>query len=331
MKNVILELFCVLYLLFVSCETFQMDRSNEIFEIQSDIDNEATSKLALIQLEMLRPQNPEQQIANAFAAIDSAGRRGAELIVLPEGVNLGAGGKLQYRQVAVSIDSPLLEQVAGKAQQYQCYIVFPFIEKETNRIFNSAALFGRSGNLLGVYRKVHEPRCVVLNEGVSLGSDFPVFDTDIGRIGILICYDTISPEPALIYGLTGVDLIVYPHMIQPLKNEYFHITTRAKAIDASLYIAAAGWARPPEEAGGPLSATCLIDWEGTILAQGSRIDPMIVFHDVNLCRPRITEGLGVVEKAEWRKLFWGERRPLLYQKLIENNDEWRAWCPANEK
>jgi len=308
-----------------------MDRSNEIFEIQTDSDYGTTSKLALIQLEMLRPQNPEQQIANAFAAIDIAGRRGTDLIVLPEGINLGAGGKLRYRQVAVSIDSPLLEQVAGKAKQYQSYIIFPFIEKDGNHIFNTAALFGRSGNLLGVYRKVHEPRCVVLDEAVSLGRDFPVFDTDIGRIGIIICYDTISPEPALIYGLMGVDLIVYPHMIQPLKNEYFHITTRAKAIDASLYIAAAGWARPPEEAGGPLSATCLIDWEGKILAQGSKIDPMIVYKDVNLFRPRITEGLGVVEKAEWRKLLWGERRPLLYQKLIENNDEWRAWCPANEK
>ena len=325
MKKIFLGLLCVLNFVFVSCDNTPVDRSNEIYELQTDSNYGSLAKIALVQLEMLNPQNPEQQIASAFAAIDSAGRKGADLIVLPEGVNLGAGGKLRYQQVAVSMDSPLLKQVAKKAEQYQCYIVFPFIEQENDRIYNTAALFGRTGNLVGIYRKVHEPRCVVLDEGVSLGQDFPVFDTDIGRIGILICYDTITPEPALIYGLKGVDLIVYPHMIQPLKNEYFHITTRAKAIDDSLHIAAAGWARPPEEAGGPLSATCLIDWEGEILTQGSKINPGIVYQQVNFFQPCITEGLGVLEKAEWRKLWWGERRPHLYQKLIENNDEWRAW------
>ena len=218
----------------------------------------------------------------------------------------------------------------GSPSEYNCYIVFPFIEQDGKHIYNSASLFGRNGTLLGKYRKAHEPRCVVLNEKVSLGKEFPVFDTDIGRIGILICYDTITPEPALIYGLQGVDLIVYPHMIQPLENEYFHITTRAKAIDASLYIAAAGWARPFEKAGGPLSATCLIDWEGKILAQGSKTDPGIIYHKVRLKRPRISEGLGVYEKAEWRKLYWGERRPQLYRKLIESNERWRAWYPPEK-
>lgn len=287
--------------------------------------------MALVQLEMLQPQDPGRHIADAFAAIDAAGERGVDLIVLPEGVNIGSGGKIPYKDAAEPVDSPVLTRVSRKAAEYHCYIVFPFIERDGERVYNSAAMFGRDGSLLGVYRKVHEPRCVVLGEGVSLGNEFPVFDTDIGRIGILICYDTITPEPAMIYGLKGADLIVYPHMIQPLENEYFHITTRAKAIDASLHIAATGWARPFEEAGGPLAATCLIDWEGKVLAQESTLDPGILFHDVQLGHPRITEWLGVVEKAEWRKVFWGERRPRLYHGLIEDNEAWRAWCPPSEE
>ena len=323
--------FYFLAMTLVSCRNAKLDRSNEAFDILSDEEYGSLARVALVQLEMLVPQNPQQHISDAFAAIDSAGKRGVDLIILPEGVNLGSGSKISYREAAVPVASPLLQQVAEKAAKYNCYIVFPFIEQDGKRVYNSAVLFRRDGARLGVYRKVHEPRCVVLDEKVSLGQEFPVFDTDIGRIGILICYDTITPEPALIYGLQGVDLIVYPHMIQPLKNEYFHITTRSKAIDAGLYIAAAGWARPFEKAEGPLSATCLIDWEGQVLAQGSKTDPGIVYHEVRLCRPRISEGLGVYEKAEWRKLYWGERRPHLYRKVIESNEEWRAWCPPDER
>jgi predicted amidohydrolase len=231
----------------------------------------------------------------------------------------------------VSDSSPLLKRVSQKAKEYNCLIVFPFIELEGEKYYNSAALFDRNGEKLGVYRKTHEPRCVVLNEKVSLGNEFPVFDTDIGRIGILICYDTITPEPALIYGLKGVDLIVYPHMIQPLTNEYFHITTRAKAIDSSLYIAASGWGRPFEKAGGPLSATCLIDWEGKVLAQGSKTDSGITYCEARLQRPRITEWLGVIEKAEWRKVLWGERRPHIYKEITDSNEVWRGWCPDSDK
>ena len=338
MVNINFWLCLVLILAFASCNhsmqekaVSESDRSKEAFNLKADEEYGPFVQVALVQLEMLVPQDPKRHIADAFEAIDTAGKRGADLIVLPEGVNIGSGGKIPYRQVAEPVDSPLLRQVAAKATKYDCYIVFPFIERDGERVYNSAALFGRDGTRLGVYRKTHEPQCVVLDEGVSLGREFPIFETDIGRIGVLICYDTITPEPALIYGLQGVDLIVYPHMIQPLENEYFHITTRARAIDASVHIAAAGWARPFEKAGGPLSATCLVDWEGKVLAKGSKSNPGIVYHKVRLRRPRITENLGVVERAEWRKVLWGERRPHLYKKLIEDNQAWRAWCPRSER
>ncbi len=308
-----------------------LDRSDEIYDLLPDEEYGPLVNIALVQLEMLQPQDPEQHIADAFAAIDVAGQQGADLIVLPEGVNLGSGSQVHYWDIAVSIHSALLLRVGEKAAEYGCYIVFPFIELDNEKVYNSAAMFDRNGDCMGVYKKTHEPRCVILDNNVSLGDEFPVFETDFGRIGIVICYDTITPEPAMIYGLKGVDILVYPHMIQPLENEYFHITTRAKAFDSSLYIAAAGWARPFEEAGGPLAATCLIDWEGQVLAQGSKLYPGIVYYEFRPQRPRITEWLGVIEKAEWRKVLWGERRPHIYGLLTEDNDEWRAWCPSEER
>lgn len=335
LKSMILPFCLAAILALTSCalpgQARVTDRSGEAFDPKTDEQYGPLVRVALVQLEMLVPQNPKRHVADALDAIDNAGQQGADLIVLPEGVNIGSGGKIPYRQVAEPADSSLLRQVASKAAKYECHIVLPFIERDGERIYNSAALFGRDGARIGVYRKVHEPRCIVLDEGVSLGCEFPVFETDIGRIGILICYDTITPEPALAYGLQGADLIVYPHMIQPLENQQFHIITRARAIDSSVYIASAGWARPFEPAEGPLSATCLVDWEGRVLTQGSKTDPGIIYHDVRLRRPRVTEWLGVIEKAEWRKVWWGERRPHLYKELLETNETWRAWCPPAER
>jgi predicted amidohydrolase len=51
--------------------------------------------------------------------------------------------------------------VSHKAAEYKSYIVFPIIEKRDGKLYNSAPVFGRSGELVGVYRKTHEPRVVI--------------------------------------------------------------------------------------------------------------------------------------------------------------------------
>ena len=171
-------IFFASLLALVSCAVPPPDRSNGAFQLLPEAEYGPPARLALVQMEMLAPQDPERRVAEAFAAIDTAGRRGVDLIVLPEGVNIGAGGELPYRKVGVSLGSPMLKRVAAKPAKYHCYIAFPFIEREGERVFNSATLFGRDGSLFGVYHKVHEPRCEILAEGVSLGHKFPVFETD---------------------------------------------------------------------------------------------------------------------------------------------------------
>ncbi|MBN1541576.1 carbon-nitrogen hydrolase family protein, partial [candidate division KSB1 bacterium] len=252
-----------------------------------------------------------------------------DLIVLPEAVNLGPGLDLSYAEVALSLESEWMQQVSRKAAEYGAYIIFPIIEKLGDRFYNSAPVYGRTGELIGVYRKTHEPRVVIEEQQVTVGNEWPVFDLDIGRIGILICYDTILPEPALVYGLLDVDLIVFPHLIGIKSNgDQFDLRTRSRALDACVHLASSGWARPHDSGEpGPLSATCWIDFEGRVTAQAALDAADLVVVEIDLKKPRITENLGVWGKAEWKKVYWGERRPHLYRILCEDNRDWRGWAP----
>ena len=287
------------------------------------------ARIALVQLAGHKVQNSKIYIDQALQAIDAAGEKDVDLIVLPEAVNLGPGLDLSYDQVAISLDSDIMLQVAEKARALQTYIIFPIIERRSGKLYNSAPVYDRQGQLMGIYDKTHEPRVVIEEQQVILGTEWPVFEMDFGRVGILICYDTILPEPALVYGLLGVDMIVFPHLIGIKNNsDHFDLRTRARALDACVHIAASGWARPydPGEP-GPLSATCFINFEGRALKQAPPDSAAILLVETDIAKPRITENLGVWGKAEWKKVYWGERRPHLYRALTKDNAQWRSWAP----
>lgn len=286
------------------------------------------ARLALVQLLGTNTQDWRQYLAQGLEAIDEAGKLQVDMIVLPEGVNYGPGVDVTYAEAAIGLDSPELVEVSRKARLYNCYIVFPFIQKERGKIYNSAAVFGRQGELVGVYHKTHEPRAVIETQNVTVGNEWPVFDLDIGKVGIMICYDTITPEPAQVYSLLGAELLIFPHVISIHQNgDQFDLRTRARALDACVYVASCGWARPhdPGEL-GPLSGTCVIDYEGRVTAQAAKDTKDILVVTVPFTQPRITKDLGVYGEAEWKKVYFGERRPWLYKVLSDDNKAWRSWA-----
>jgi predicted amidohydrolase len=287
-----------------------------------------SARLALVQLVGTRTQDSRQYLAQGLEAIDEAGKLRVDMIVLPEGVNYGPGVELTYAEAAIGLDAPELVEVSSKAKHYNCYIVFPFIQKEGGKIYNSAAVFGRKGELVGVYHKTHEPRAVIETQHVTVGNEWPVFDLDIGKVGIMICYDTITPEPAQVYSLLGAELLVFPHLISVKQNgDQFDLRTRARALDGCVYVASCGWARPHDQGEpGPLSGTCVIDYEGRAIAQAEKDAKDILVVTVPFTQPRITKDLGVFGEAEWKKVYFGERRPWLYKALSDDNKAWRGWA-----
>ena len=98
--------------------------------------------------------------------------------------------------------------MSGLARLYRMHVVACFYEQEGDVVYNSAVLFGRDGHILGRYHKVNLP--AVETWCVANGDSFPVFDTDLGPIGMLICYDGMWSEPAAALAMNGARIICHP-------------------------------------------------------------------------------------------------------------------------
>ncbi|HEV2226646.1 MAG TPA: nitrilase-related carbon-nitrogen hydrolase [Nitrososphaerales archaeon] len=154
-----------------------------------------------------KAENTKHQLRMAA----EAGKGGAKLIVLPEMNQVGYCyyGRDEVRPYVEPIPGPTTDLYAEVARRYETHIVVGLAEvnPETNNYYNAQALIGPDG-LIGKYRKVHsyisEPKWA--KDG-DLG--FPVYDTDIGRLGMLICMDQHFFESSRILSRKGADVICF--------------------------------------------------------------------------------------------------------------------------
>src|SRR6476469_5116905 len=119
-------------------------------------------------------------------------RRGIDFAVLPECAVTGEAG-LKSRIRAVPLRGEFTDAFSTKAREHGCYIVAPtYLQEADKAVSNAAVLFGRKGDIAGIYRKVHlvvSPEGRDFENGCTPGGDVPVFDCDFGKLGIQICYD----------------------------------------------------------------------------------------------------------------------------------------------
>ena len=153
-------------------------------------------------VQMSSNKDSKKNLENIFKYLDKAKSEKSELVVFPE---LILTGHLNKNKSAVEKDDPKILGLAKYANKNQMYIYFGFAEKKDNEYFNSSMLLGPEG-ILGIYRKVH------LNKEdkawASEGNEWKFVDTKIGRIGMLIGYDSIFPESARCLGLYGCDIVL---------------------------------------------------------------------------------------------------------------------------
>lgn len=164
----------------------------------------------------LNPQFGEVQ-TNINAALGLMETVRADLYVLPELFNTGYNfvSEAEVNSLAEPADHGRTSQAMKEfARQKGCYVVYGFAEADRGQFYNSAALIGPSG-LIGVYRKVHlYDRENLFFESGNVG--FRVFDTPMGKIGVMICFDWIYPESARTLALKGAQLIAHPsNLVMP--------------------------------------------------------------------------------------------------------------------
>ena len=155
----------------------------------------------------LRPRNTESPLEKFREAVD-ARVDSADLIVLPEGVTV-VGTTKKYADVAEPVPGPSTEFLGEIAKRKRAYVVAGIYEKDVEALYNTAVLLDRNGHLVGKYRKVYLPR-EEIEGGLTPGNDFPVFDTDFGRIGLMICWDVQYADPARGLALRGAEMIAVP-------------------------------------------------------------------------------------------------------------------------
>ena len=167
----------------------------------------------------------QENLAKYLDFIDEAADNGADLIVFPEqslqgyltnvvamDVSLTDRNEFdyQYENAEIVPDGPSTLRITEKAQERGIHVVIGMTEKDTEtdyKLYNSAVLVGPDG-YIGTYRKVHQP----MDELHSYygGDSFPVFQTSLGRIGLLICYDKWFPETTRELVLGGAEILVMP-------------------------------------------------------------------------------------------------------------------------
>ena len=116
----------------------------------------------------------ESLIANAAA-------QKADLVVLPETIT-ATGNGLSYAQAAEPIPGPSTDYFGALARKHGLHLVVGLVERARHLVFNAGVLIGPDGKLIGQYRKVTLPRTEI-EAGITPGSEYPVFDTKLGKIG----------------------------------------------------------------------------------------------------------------------------------------------------
>ena len=140
--------------------------------------------------------------------IAEAARQKADLVVLGETLTYVGLGK-KYHEVAEPIPGPSTEYFGRLAKEHNMYIVPGLLERDGHLVYNVAVLIGPDGKVVGKYRKVCLPRSEV-EGGIAPGSEYPVFDTRFGKVGLMVCYDGFFPEVARELTNRGAEVIAWP-------------------------------------------------------------------------------------------------------------------------
>lgn len=161
---------------------------------------------------------------------------GADIVFMPEAYQYRIARRTIPRDVLVArYAEGYKRQCAELARKYSAYVVpWDYDVDGAGNVYNISYILDRNGQEVGKYRKVH------LTHGetkvLAPGDDFPVFDLDFGKVGIMICFDNYYAETARILALRGAELILFPLFGDTL-NPGWEIKLRARAIDNSVYIA----------------------------------------------------------------------------------------------
>jgi len=268
-------------------------------------DTSPPTKYTIGLVQMAMSADPATNLEQAITKVAEAARAGARLVCLPE---LFRSQYFARREDAALFDlaepvpGPSTEALGRAARQAGIVVIAPVFERRAPGLYhNSAAVIDADGRVVGVYRKMHIPDDPAYYEKFyftpgDLG--FRAFDTRVGRIGTLVCWDQWYPEGARLTALQGAAVLFYPTAIgwHPAEKathgaeqlDAWRTIQRSHAIANGCYVAAVnrvGHERSPTGDGLEFwGSSFLADPFGTVVAEAPQDREAIVLGVIDLAR-----------------------------------------------
>ena len=244
-------------------------------------------RLALVQ--MTCAPDPEANMEKAISRVRQAAEAGAEIVCLPE---LFRSQYFCQREdvtrfdLAEAIPGPSTERLGKVARETGMVVIASLFERRAAGVYhNTAAVLDADGSLRGIYRKMHIPDDPLYYEKYYFtpgDTGFCAFDTRVGRIGTLVCWDQWFPEGARLTALHGAQVLFYPTAIgwHPSEkaehgtnqHQAWELIQRAHAVANGVFVAAVNRVGHEGPAGGGLEfwgASFVCDPFGVILQRAS--------------------------------------------------------------
>jgi N-carbamoylputrescine amidase len=260
-------------------------------------------------VQMSATPDPGENLTRAIDKLHQAAEKGAQIVCLPE---LFQTQYFCQREDAALFDlaepipGPTTAKLAAAAKQLRIVLIGSLFEKRAPGVYhNTAVMFDADGSLRGMYRKMHIPDDPLYYEKYyftpgDLG--FKAFDTQVGRVGTLVCWDQWYPEGARLTALQGAQVLFYPTAIGwhpdekkelgEAQHNAWHVMHLAHAISNGVYVAAVnrvgfeqGDIRGKKAPGKGLEfwgGSFLSDPFGRVVAQASHDKEEILIGEVDL-------------------------------------------------
>ena len=249
-------------------------------------------RVAAVQLQST--EDMDRNLADADRLTRAAAKDGAELVVLPERLDI-RGNAADYAALAEPLDGRPVSWARGTARELGIDIVAGSVAERREgheRVANTSVHVGADGELKAVYRKIHmfdvEVGGVAYRESEHSepADEIVLSETAQGLgLGLTICYDLRFPELYRILALRGARIVTIPAAFTRVTGEaHWEILLRARAIENQVFVIAPGQGRLPGPDRDSYGNSMIVDPWGEVLARAGGEGACFVAADLDLAR-----------------------------------------------
>lgn len=254
-----------------------------------------TVRAALIQTRT--PATHAAALVHVAPLIRQAAAGGARFIVTPEGTNILQKDRAKLLPVLTSVDGdPVVLGLRALAKELNVEILIgsALVKRDDGQCANRAVLIAADGSIVATYDKIHMfdvdlPNGETARESrvYTPGERAVIADTEVGRVGLTICYDMRFPHLYRTLAKAGAEIIVAPAAFtRPTGEAHWEVLLRARAIETGAFVLAAAQGGFHEDGRGTWGCSMVVAPWGEVIAKLDHDEPGVLIADLDLAEVR---------------------------------------------